>query len=387
MSTRSTKSEATLVVKHIRGTDPASFELIGLRDGGISKSLPLPSPFRFPVEGRPKGQLMSELQWYLEDFLEYPFPPETDRSKRVLNALEEWGQQIFSGLFGQSSSGVFEPGTAQDYSQIKIKISSDNPDILAWPWEALRSPEVGPLGPFCEFERALSTLPIINKSPVPLSSEKINILLVIARPYGPNDVEFRSIAKPLIDVIEQYTLPVNVQLLRPPTIAELYAHLRKRPGFYHILHFDGHGSFSPARGEVGISEGILAFESSDGTADLITAEQLSTLLTQCAVPCVVLNACRSAMLDPNAEDAFASVATALLRSGTRSVVAMTHSLYVSGAQKFLPAFYECLFREGNVGSAVRAGRGKCGERTNVFAYGAIILFTTGCYQFFTHRRH
>ena len=58
----------------------------------------------------------------------------------------------------------------------------------------------------------------------------------------------------------------------------------------------------------------------------------------------------------SAEDAFASVATALLQSGMRSVVAMAYSLYVSGAQVFLPAFYRRLFEAGSIAEAVRAGR-------------------------------
>ena len=65
------------------------------------------------------------------------------------------------------------------------------------------------------------------------------------------------------------------------------------------------------------------------------------------MPGVVLNACRSATHEEDAEDPFASVAAALLRAGTRSVVAMSYSLYVSGAQQFLPAFYRRLFERGS----------------------------------------
>lgn len=79
------------------------------------------------------------------------------------------------------------------------------------------------------------------------------------------------------------------------------------------------------------------------------------------MPVVVLNACRSAMLDEAARNAFASVATSLLRAGTRSVVAMAYALYVSGAQEFLPAFYGRLFATGNVAEAVRAGRSRMVE--------------------------
>jgi hypothetical protein len=104
------------------------------------------------------------------------------------------------------------------------------------------------------------------------------------------------------------------------------------------------------------AEGRLIFETNDGGPDPISAEQLSTLLREHAVPAVVLNACQSAMLDEQAQDPFASVAAALLKSGMRGVVAMAYSLYVSAAQHFLPAFYQRLFEAGSVAQAVRAGR-------------------------------
>ena len=53
------------------------------------------------MEGRPNSDLMRELRWYLEEFLDYPFPPETDRAERVLDALRRWGEQAFDALFGK----------------------------------------------------------------------------------------------------------------------------------------------------------------------------------------------------------------------------------------------------------------------------------------------
>ena len=184
---------------------------------------------------------------------------------------------------------------------------------------------------------------------------------MVARPYGKKDVRFRSIARPLVELIENQNLPARVELLRPPTFERLREDLRARPGFYHILHFDGHGSYSAeAPGKGGYTfqgpQGKLVFETDDGQPHPIAADELSVLLRECTVPGVVLNACQSGMVGGNSGDPFASVATALLRSGMRDVVAMTYSLYVSGAQQFLPAFYRRLFEEGDMAAAVRAGR-------------------------------
>lgn len=93
----------------------------------------------------------------------------------------------------------------------------------------------------------------------------------------------------------------------------------------------------------------------EGRPDPIPAETLGVLWQEHRIPAVVLNACQSAMTDERAEDAFASVAASLIKAGIRSIVAMAYSLYVSGAQKFLPAFYRRLFESGDIAQATRAG--------------------------------
>jgi len=196
--------------------------------------------------------------------------------------------------------------------------------------------------------------------PEGLPSDRVNILLVTARPHE-GDVQYRSISRPLVELIQEHALPARVHVLRPPTLDRLREHLRERPGFYHILHFDGHGGYGAASdhsdlGHVLHAEGLLVFEDADGEPDPVSAEQLSALLRDHRIPAVVLNACQSAMIDERAGDPFASVAAALLQAGIRNVAAMAYSLYVSGAQRFLPAFYERLFASGSVAEATRAGR-------------------------------
>ena len=353
-------AQTTLIVRHLPESEPSRFELTRLSDGKTTEPVEVPSPFLFPVEGRSDSNLMHEMRWYLEDFLDYPFPPETDRADRVREALRKWGKEAFDGLMGSRSSGrMFDAATREDYSDLHLRISSDDAQVLAWPWEALFDQEIGAfLAHTCRIERKLDGI----RDPWPLSQglpkDQVNILLVVARPYE-RDVGFRSIARPLVELIEKDRLPAQVDLLRPPTFDQLREHLRRRPGYYHILHFDGHGSYgSDSRHRYGgkHAEGKLVFEDRDGTESLVSAQQLNTLLRDYAVPAVVLNACQSAMLDERARDPFASVATALLRSGVRSVVAMAYSLYVSGGKEFLPQFYRRLFEAGSVAEATRAGR-------------------------------
>lgn len=296
---------------------------------------------------------MRELQWYLETFLDYPFSPETDHADRVLKALREWGEQAFRSLFHEHSAGRMFDEATKDYSSLHLQISADDPHVTAWPWEALRDPELGVLAHSCQIERRLNTVRDPQPLPSGLPTDKVNILLVVARPYGKKDVRFRSLARPLIDLIEKHKLPAQVDLLRPPTFDNLREYLRAKPGFYHLLHFDGHGAYSAeAPDGAGYTfqgpEGKLVFETENAEPDPIPAEKLNALLKEYAVPGVVLNACQSGMVGGGSGDPFASVATALLRSGMRDVVAMAYSLYVSGAQKFLPAFYRRLFEGGEM---------------------------------------
>ena len=352
----------TLLIRHVESGDPPKFQAICPQDARSTDTVAIPSPIGFPVEGRPNSDLMCELRWYLERFLGYPFPPETEHAERVRDALRKWGEEAFNKLFGDRRGGeIFNDATREGYEALHLLISSDDPKVLGWPWEALQDPRAGQLAQLSQIERRLNTTIKPEKVAKRWPKDQVNILLVTARPYE-GDVRYRSISRPLVELIEKFDLPAQVTVLRPPTFENLREHLRERPNHYHIVHFDGHGAYGVNPAHAGHShmfqgpEGHLIFEDAQGKPSPITAEQLSVLLREHHIPAVVLNACQAAMVDQGAKDPFASVAAALLKSGIRSVVAMAYSLYVSGAQEFLPAFYRDLFRTGDVSQAVRSGR-------------------------------
>jgi len=355
-----------LQIRHRADSDPATFQVLRLSDGQMGPVADaVPDPVTFPVECWPDKTLLPGLRWYLEDFLELPVGPYLDHARQVQSALARWGEQAFDSLFNNRVvGGWLDDAIASDYADLHLQIVSSDPGVLAWPWEALLDRQAGRrLAHACQVERRLDGLhdPIKTKK---LPRDRVNILLVIARPDGQGDVRFRSIARALVEWAVQPDVPAYVHVLRPPTLDQLRDHLRQNPNFYHILHFDGHGAYpagSPAtpfdrRKYQGAVQGHLIFEKEDGSADPVSAEKLTELLQEGAVPAVVLNACQSAMVDDRADDAFASVEAALLRTRLRSVVAMAYSLYVSAAQQFLPAFYRRLFETGQFADAVRAGR-------------------------------
>ena len=304
---------------------------------------------------------MSCLSWYFEEFLDYPFPPRTEQAANIEDALEAWGQEAFDALFasGQARDWMLE---ANRSGVFRLQILSSDPATLSWPWEALCDPQIGVLAHCVQVERRLNCEPV-DPPPLPdeLPKDRINILLVTARPYDV-DAQFRSISYPLVELIESGRLAARVHLLRPPTLDNLREHLAAHPHTYHVLHFDGHGSYHEgARVAVNAEipygfRGELVFEDKYGNPAPVTGHDLGDLVREHSVPVVVLNACQSAMIDQRALDPFAGVAGAMLRSGVRSVVAMVYSLYVRAAQEFLPAFYEALFQTGSVSEAARKGR-------------------------------
>ncbi|MDQ2694462.1 MAG: CHAT domain-containing protein, partial [Pseudomonadota bacterium] len=351
----------TLIVRHLPGDgDACRFQLFRLSDGRTAEPADIPAPDTVAVEGCPDRHLGEELRWYLEEFLEYPFAPQTERAERVQAALRSWGEAAFAALFGSGRGRDFyHDAYRAGLENLTLKIASDDPRVLAWPWEALHDPAAAPLAHACQMERQLSGQHDPLPLPEDLPREQIRILLVTARPYEA-DVGFRTLSRPLLELVEREELPVHIDLLRPPTFDQLRRHLHKHPGQYHIVHFDGHGGYglyaqSQADRYKG-HQGKLIFETDEGGEDPIDAEALATLLREYRVPVMVLNACQSAMIDERAENAFASVAAALQRAGVRSVVAMAYSLYVSAAEVFIPPFYQRLFGSGSITEAVRAGR-------------------------------
>ncbi|GJL74981.1 CHAT domain-containing protein [Nitrosomonas sp.] len=358
-----------LTIRHQGDLDgQAQFVVTRLSDGKTSGPVTITAPDQTTAPGRGNSHLANDLRWYLERFLDYPFEPNIALAQTVQDTLAQWGKAAFSSLFQGKTRDWYQDARRQSLSELTLKIASDDPRVLSWPWEALHDPEATTLAHTCRIERQLNELHDPQPLPDNLPGDCINILLVIARPYGEEDVSYHALARPLVDLaVQQQTVPVRVDVLRPPTFDQLRAALREKPGFYHIVHFDGHGGYDANGDDSDYQQhdnnhsykgpqGKLVFETPEGRADAIESTRLTQLLSEYAIPITVLNACQSATIDEQADDPFASVAAALLKAGIRSVVAMGYNLYVSAAQQFVPAFYQSLFLQGSVSEATRAGR-------------------------------
>ena len=336
------------------------FSVVRSDDMKRTPPVPLPSPASFPVGDCEGKRLLSELRWYLEDYLQAPYGAYPQFAQAVTEALQAWGEEVFDRLFAGPAQNWYQAAKGENFRNFRLKIASDAPEIMAWPWEALYSREDGYLALRFPIERQLSR-DLGDPPPLPedLPQDALHILYVIPRPDGTANVGYRTLAKSLVHFIEESRLPVTVDVLRPPTFDRLRQTLKEHPGYYHIVHFDGHGSYGdsvPGEGQYGAAEGLLLFEQENGQAEAMDTTRLAQLLAEYRIPCMVLNACQSGMVDGQARDPFACVAAGLLRAGVYSVVAMGYSLYVSAAREFVPAFYRELFGGSKISEAVRAGR-------------------------------
>ncbi|MEG5038925.1 MULTISPECIES: tetratricopeptide repeat protein [unclassified Microcoleus] len=344
-------AENSLRINHVDD----SIQLSWQRGNSMPRSAP-PVTFEHPFDSK----VLADLRWYIEEYLRFPYGLEPENAKKIEQQLQAWGQQLFDLVFRSSEKAweFFQEATRAGLDKCEISIVSDNPAVLNLPWELLFTPDYQFLAPLLAgMYRSLSEYAVRAELGT-MSDEHLNILLVIARPYGAKDINFQTIARPMLEALKPIQKQVNLTVLRPPSLKQFEAELNARKGFYHIVHFDGHGEFEAdsktVQTQYGKSgEGVLVFEDADGNPEIVTAREIAQYLTDCRVPIFILNACKSGQAG---EEAFSSVAGQLVKLGAKGVVAMAYSVYAAGAKHFMGRLYGELVRGQDIASAVAAGR-------------------------------
>jgi len=340
-----------LIINHFE----ESIQLTWLRGQAAPRSAP-PVFLEHPFD----ENVMAELRWYLEEYLRFPYGLEPEKAKKTEQKFQDWGQQLFELVFPRTTKAwdFFQEATREGLDQCELGISSDDPAILNLPWELLYNSDYQFLAPsLAGMYRSLNEYAVRAEMPN-LPQDKLNILLVIARPYGEKDIALRTIARPLLEALKPIQKQVDLKVLRPPSFEQFERELNEHKGFYNIVHFDGHGDFDPTSQGFqhslgGLGQGVLVFEHPDGSPQIVTAAQIAQSLTDCRVPIFILNACKSAQ---EGESSFSSVATRMVALGAKGVVAMAYSVYAEAAKHFIGRVYEQLVRGNTLSAAVAAGR-------------------------------
>jgi hypothetical protein len=315
--------------------------------------------------------------WYFEQFQTLPFFG-ADRRDAAERAMTEYGTNLFSQLFGREvGDGTlhrwFEDLRERDQDRWVLKISG-SAAFHRLHWEMLRSPtDDAPLSLKMFLER--HTVQEIEWQ-LPPPGPSLNILVVAARPFGANDVDYQTISRTLVATSWNASRPVRIDLARPGTWSALRRHLEqtadtRRKGWYQVVHFDLHGEtldypalrrgidegrFAPSqrtiRGYQG-EQAFLYFETArDGVADPVPAAIVATLLRQHRVTIAMVNACQSAQVAENGD----GMARSLAAAGVPVAVGMAYSVTVSAVEHAVPVFYERLADGHTPREAVQAAR-------------------------------
>ena len=319
-----------------------------------------------------------ELRWYLEHYAIWPSHYFRDRARKVEDNLVKWGRLLHDAAlpaahtanvvnawskisdhagrrFSVHVDAALEAGTpAADAEAVREAATL----LLGLPWELLHDGD-GYLFQGAKPTRVRRRLPNTRTLDVSVVAAPIRVLLVTARPEDEacGYIDHRASALPLVEAMEQLGGLVRLHVLSPPTFDALGKELKRAfdaRAPYHVVHFDGHGVYDR---RVGL--GGLCFEDPRDTDKLdhrrhvtVHTDKLGPLLKDYRIPLVFLEACQTAQ----AEDTSESVASELLQRGVASVVAMSHSVLVETARRFVETFYAGLAHGQRVGDAMLDGQ-------------------------------
>jgi tetratricopeptide (TPR) repeat protein len=327
----------------------------------------------------PIGPIEAEdLRWYLERYAIWPSRYFQDRARKVERDLVKWGRLLHQAAMpaahtanvlqawsrigdhaGRRFSVLVDAAPEAGASEGEAATAREAATLLlGLPWELLHDGK-SYLFQGARPARVRRRLPGTEGFDVPVVATPIRILLVTARPEDEACIylDHRVSALPLVEAMESLPGLVEIHVLSPPTLPALRQELdRARRGRrpYHVVHFDGHGVYDR---RVGL--GGLCFEHPEDAGKLegrrhvtVYTEELGPLLRNHRIPLVFLEACQTAQ----AEKASESVASELLKVGVASVVAMSHSVLVATARRFVAVFYRALAEGRRVGDAMLEGQ-------------------------------
>lgn len=345
--------------------------------------------FRFVAPIGKKEQ--KDLSWYLEEYYRWPVGEFKRRAKQTEDDFPNWGRALFDAVLGldvcqepmfawnsvrvsSPSPQLLSPKERGFERRLSVEVDAsfldENSEVEAnakaaasrlqtLPWELLFD-DGAYLSDGAHPVRIRRRLPNFKHQSPSITQLPIRILLLSPRPEEKNIayIDHRASALPLVQAVETLGDMVQLTVLSPPTLGALETELhraRDAGASYHVLHFDGHGVYDRQHGL-----GALCFERPQDVGkltarrnELVYANKLGALTRDFRIPLVFLEACQTAQAE---YDPSASVAAKLLEEGVTSVVAMSHSVLVETARRFVTAFYQAIAKGQRVGTAMLAGQ-------------------------------
>ncbi|HEY6406709.1 MAG TPA: CHAT domain-containing protein, partial [Ktedonobacteraceae bacterium] len=328
-----------------------------------------------------------QLEWYFEEHLDFPFLQQV-KAQTAAASIDSYGETLFKQLFADPEAyATYKDALKAGPHTLHFEIVG-SPGFHALHWEALKDPKrPEPLALQASMVRK-NRDPQVSQAKV-RTSPTLNVLLITARPFGKQDVGYRTISRPLVEGLRQIDVPVQIEILRPGTYQALVEHLEEvkqhktdeeAGGYYHVIHFDVHGAllthkqlqqaheanrylFQARYGCTDIApyEGHKAFLFLDGEqdeqADPVEASELSNLLLTYQIPIAILNACQSGkQVGKDVDASETSLGSRLMQAGTQQVLAMGYSVTVTAAEMLMSRLYKHIFSGQDLATAICRAR-------------------------------
>ncbi len=296
-------------------------------------------------------EIQQAIQWLERGFIDRDY-------------AKDFGYRLFQTLFQDNIQKAFQAAferVASDKDGLRIILTLPKA-LVHLPWELMYD-EKGKHG----FLARSATAPLVRHFEVELLPHEppekgpLRVLIVTASPSGyppvSNEEEVKKIRKSLAKrrtgiletarLLGQHlrhtrSLPDFLQRIRHRNLFEievlnhvtrnsLQKQILNAQGAnqgYHVVHFIGHGHADE-------SGGSLVFESDDGKADLVSADEFAEMLAEPTIVLAVLNACQTA----SAVNLFQGVAQASLQRGVPAVIGMQVPILDETAVDFAQEFY------------------------------------------------
>lgn len=271
----------------------------------------------------------------------------------------EIGAALYQALFSGQVGALFSEsrGRAEGTGHgLRIKLRFDpGASGISWvpilPWELIFRPDTEEYLGSDVMSPIVRHLEVPRSSALPAFQAPLRILVALTSPRGAQALNLEEERRRLEKALGGRPGEIDLDFLVHATLDGLRTKLRSRP--FHVLHFMGHGGWSPQTGE-----GSLLLETADGNRDLIGGSLLADSIKGTSMPVLaVLNACdtaRSSMVE--GASPFGGVASALVRKGLLAVIAMQFPVTDEAAIPFASELYTRIAAGDPVDSAITDGR-------------------------------
>ncbi|WP_333978272.1 CHAT domain-containing protein [Burkholderia cepacia] len=257
--------------------------------------------------------------------------------------LDDIGRRMFHYVFRDDVLKLYRRTPA---GMVSIQIVTDEQRVQRMPWEFLSPDDRTPVPH--QDRCVVRVLPLcVESDPVPGQKLKsIRVLLVGAEPIDEPGVGWGDVEKDLRRNFQSLDGVAVLQVVEGGNRQTLLDNLNSNR--FDVFHFLGHGTVIDGEGHLALVD--IATQKTD----LLSGRDLATALSGQRVKLAILSACETGA--GAVDQGFGSVARALLQSGIPAVVANQTSIPTNSIVPFVSALYRRLIRDGNIDSAMMAGR-------------------------------